>query len=70
MKLKTVFVSAGCVLCSMVLFPVFAVGGFAALFLLALGAELLSLTGAAAKRIDDAAARAAAMRMCYSRLSH
>ena len=70
MKLKTFSVSVACIVCSIALFPLFAFGGVAALFLLAAGAELCSLTGAAAKRIDDAAARAKAMRMCYSRLSH
>jgi hypothetical protein len=70
MKLKTVFVSVACTLCSMILFPLFAIGGLVTLFLFAVGAELLSLTGAAAKRIDDAAARAMAMRMCHNRLSH
>jgi hypothetical protein len=70
MKLKTAFVSVACILCSTILFPLFAVGGLVALFLFAAAAELLSLTGAAAKRIDDAAAHAMAMRMCNNRLSH
>jgi hypothetical protein len=71
MKPLMTTVSAICLLCSMVLFPLFALGGLAALFILAAGAETLRvLTGEGTKHLDLSAARAAAMRICYGRLHH
>jgi hypothetical protein len=67
MTMKLV-VGSVCILSSIVLFPLFAIGTIASLFAIALGIESLhSLTGAAAKRIDDSAARAMAMHICHSR---
>jgi hypothetical protein len=71
MKPKMTAFSAACLLCSMVLFPLFALGGLTALLLLAAGNETLRiLMGEGTKRIDLSAARAAAMRICYGRLHH
>lgn len=71
MKPKMTGVSVICLLCSMVLFPLFAIGGLVALLLLAVGAETLRvLTGAGSKHIDLSAARAAAMRICCGTLHH
>ena len=71
MKLKMTAVSAICLLCSMVLFPLFAIGGIIALLILAAGAETLRiLMGEGTTRIDLSAARAAATRICCGRLHH
>jgi hypothetical protein len=71
MKLKMSVVSAVCLLCSMVLFPLFALGGIVALLFLAAGAETVRiLTGTGSKHVDHSAARAAATRICYGRLHH
>jgi hypothetical protein len=71
MKLKMTVVSAICLFCSMVLFPLFALGGIVALLILAAGAETLRLLrGDGSRHVDLSAARAAAMRICYSRLHH
>ncbi len=67
MTMKLV-VGSVCILCSIALFPLFAIAALASLFLTALSAEILhSLNGAAAQRIDDSAARAMAMHICHSR---
>jgi hypothetical protein len=70
MKLRMI-VSAICLLCSMILFPLFALGGIVALLVLAAGAETLRvLTGHGSKNVDNSSARDAAMRICYGRLHH
>jgi hypothetical protein len=66
MKLKTMVLSMACVLCWIVLFPLFVIGGSVALLVLAAGTELAQLlTGTAGQGIDPAAARAMAMRICF-----
>ena len=70
MKPKTV-VSAICLLCSIVFFPLFALGGVVALLILAAGAETVrTFTRDGSKHVDLPAARAAATRICYGRLHH
>jgi hypothetical protein len=71
MKPKMRVLSAICLLCAMILFPLFALGGIVALLILAAGAETLRiLTGDGSKHVDLPAARAAATRICYGRLHH
>ena len=72
MKLKMTVVSAICLFCSMVLFPLFALGGIVALLILAAGAETLRILtgGDDSKHVDLSAARAAATRICYGRFHH
>ena len=66
MKLKTLVLSAGCVVCWIVLFPMVVIGGGVALFLLAAGTELSHLiTGTTGKDIDPSAAHDMAMRICF-----
>jgi hypothetical protein len=61
MKLQATAVSAICLLCSMVLFPLFFFGSVIALFIVAAGAEALRfLMGGSRKGIDVSATRAAA----------
>ncbi len=67
MTMKLV-VGSVCMLVSMAIFPLFAIGGAAALFVIALGMESIrSLTGAAAKRVDYSTARTMAMHICHNR---
>ena len=66
MKLKTLVLSLGCVVCWMVLFPLIVIGGAVTLFLLAAGTELSHLiTGTSGQSIDPSAARAMAMQICF-----
>jgi hypothetical protein len=65
-KLKTLILSAGCILCWIVLFPLVVIGGGIALFLIAAGTELSHLiTGTSGKGIDPSAAHDMAMRICF-----
>jgi hypothetical protein len=66
MKLKTLVLSVGCVVCWMVLFPLIVVGGGVTLFLFAAGTELSHLiTGTRGKSIDPSAAHEMAMQICF-----
>jgi hypothetical protein len=66
MKLKTLVLSVGCVVCWMVLFPIIVIGGGVTLFLLAAGTEFSHLiTGTAGKSVDPSAAHEMAMRICF-----
>jgi hypothetical protein len=66
MKLKTLVLSVGCVVCWMVLFPVIVIGGGVTLFLLAAATEYSHLiSGRTGKSIDPSAAHEMAMRICF-----
>jgi hypothetical protein len=66
MKLKTLVLSVGCVLCWIVLFPLVVIGGGIALFLIAAGTEISHLiTGTTGKDVDPSAAHDMAMRICF-----
>jgi hypothetical protein len=66
MKLKTLVLSVGCLVCWMVLFPLIVIGGGVTLFLLAAGTEFSHLiTGRSSKSIDPSTAHEMAMRICF-----
>jgi hypothetical protein len=66
MKLKTLVLSVGCIVCWMVLFPLIVVGGGVTLFLLAAATEFSNLiTGTSGKSIEPSAAHEMAMRICF-----
>jgi hypothetical protein len=66
MKSKKLLLSAGCLVCWMIFFPMVVIGGGIALFLAAAVAELTNLiTGSTAKAVDPSAAHDMAMRICF-----